>query len=303
MTIETTETPQSLLFKATILCESLPFLKKFSGETFVVKYGGSAMGSGDILKSFAQDVVLLKQVGINPIVVHGGGPQISQMLDRLKIRSEFIDGLRVTDAAAVEIVEMVLSGLINKQIVMAINDAGGTALGMSGKDGNLIQARKLRRTQKDQTSNIEKILDLGFVGEPEYINPEILSDLEETMIIPVISPVGRGANGETYNINADTVAGSIAGAIKASKLIMLTDVDGVLDIEGKLISSLSLDDVEELLFKKVITGGMIPKVETCVKAIKNGVTSSHILNGNTQHVTLIETFTERGVGTMIYSNF
>lgn len=288
------------LEKAEILAEALPYMRQFSGETFVVKYGGSAMGDPKLAEKFARDVVLLKQVGINPVVVHGGGPQISKMLERLKIQSSFIDGLRVTDQATVEIVEMVLSGSINKQIVTAINAAGGCAIGLSGKDGRLIEARKIRRTKSDPDSNIEKILDLGFVGEPTFINPDVLVALEEPDIIPVIAPIGVGENGETYNINADSAAGAIAAALAASKLLMLTDVPGVLK-EGELISELSITEARKLIKDGTISGGMIPKVETCMMAVEHHTESAHILDGRVPHVLLLEIFTEHGTGTMLYA--
>lgn len=290
-----------LLYKASILTEALPYLKKFSGETFVIKYGGSTLGSGEVMECFAKDVSLLKYIGINPIVVHGGGPQITQMLDKLGIKTSFVDGVRVTDKETAEIAEMVLVGSINKKIVHAINKAGGMAIGMSGKDGSLIKARKLRRVERDPNSNIERIIDLGLVGEPELINIEALAVFEETMAIPVIAPVGYGENDDTFNINADTVAGSIAGAISASKLIMLTDVDGILDKDGNLITEISIKQAKEYIANGTISGGMIPKVETCINALESGVTYVHILNGNVNHVLLIEVFTKEGVGTMIYN--
>lgn len=289
---------------ATTLSEALPYMKQFQGETFVIKYGGSAMGDQSLAEKFAKDVVLLKQVGINPIIVHGGGPQISSMLDKLKIQSEFIDGLRVTDEETVEIVEMVLSGKINKQIAQEINKQGGIAVGISGKDGGLITARKIRRTRKDPDSNIEKILDLGFVGEPENIEPDILLQFEESDLIPVIAPIGVGENGETFNINADTAAGAIATALAASKLIILTDVPGVMkenkDGEHELISEFSIEESKGLVADGTISGGMIPKVETCVAAVEHNVESAHILDGRVPHVVLLEVFTEHGTGTMIY---
>lgn len=288
------------LEKASILAEALPYMRQFSGDTFVIKYGGSAMGDPALAEKFARDVVMLKQVGINPVIVHGGGPQIGKMLDRLKIQSSFIDGLRVTDAATVEIVEMVLSGSINKQIVTAINAAGGSAIGLSGKDGNLIQARKIRRTKKDPDSNIEKILDLGFVGEPVMINPEVIIALEEPDLIPIIAPIGVGENGETYNINADTAAGAIAGAIAARKLIMLTDVPGVLNKDKELIQRLTLEEAQALIDDGTISGGMIPKVETCIATVEHHTEAAHILDGRIPHVLLLEIFTEHGSGTMLY---
>jgi acetylglutamate kinase len=294
-----TNTKKEHLEKATVLSEALPYMRQFAGETFVIKYGGSAMGDPELAKTFARDVVMLKQVGINPIIVHGGGPQISAMLEKLKIQSSFIDGLRVTDQATVEIVEMVLSGSINKQIVSEINMAGGMAVGISGKDGGLISARKLRRTKSDPDSNIEQILDLGFVGEPTDVNPETLVMFEESDIIPVIAPIGRGPNGETYNVNADSAAGAIASSIAATKLLMLTDVPGILDKEGNLISQTSITQVQKLIRNKTISGGMIPKVETCINALNNHTEAAHILDGRLPHVLLLEIFTEHGTGTMI----
>ncbi|WP_025897827.1 acetylglutamate kinase [Sneathiella glossodoripedis] len=288
------------LKKAKILSEALPYMHQFSGQTFVIKYGGHAMGDKALAQDFARDIALLKQVGINPIIVHGGGPQIGQMLDRLKIQSSFVDGLRVTDKATVEIAEMVLSGSLNKNIVMDINEAGGLAVGLSGKDGNLIEVQKLTRTKRDPDSNIERILDLGFVGEPCRINPELLQSLEEIDVIPVIAPIGVGPNGQTFNINADTAAGHIAAAIGASKLIMMTDVEGVLDKEKKLINRLTPIEVEKLQNNGTIVGGMIPKLETCLFALENGVDAAHILDGRIPHVLLLETFTEHGIGTMIH---
>ncbi|MFT6106904.1 MAG: acetylglutamate kinase [Rickettsiales bacterium] len=285
--------------KAETLCEALPYMKRFAGETFVIKFGGSAMNDENI-KKFAEDVVLLKQVGINPVIVHGGGPQIGAMLKRLNIQTSFVDGLRVTDAQTVDIVEMVLCGSINKNIVSHINRAGGSAVGLSGKDGNMITARKLSRTKKDPDSNIEKILNLGFVGEPSYVDPEILNGFENSEIIPVIAPIGVGENGETYNINADTAAGAIASALNAAKLIILSDVDGVLLPNKELISHLSVATARKLIKDGVITGGMIPKVETCISALESEVEFAHILNGSVDHILLMEIFTESGAGTMIF---
>lgn len=298
---QTATNPETLklLEKATVLSEALPYMREFAGETFVIKFGGNAMGDPELFKQFAHDVVLLKQVGINPVIVHGGGPQIGQMLDKLKIQSEFVDGLRVTDAATMEIVEMVLCGSINKQIVTAISEAGGQAVGLSGKDSNLIQAKKMRRTTKDTDSNIEKILDLGFVGDPETVNPDILVVFEESNIIPVIAPVGVGPKGETYNINADTAAGAIASALAARKLLMLTDVAGVLDKNKKLINKLTLADAKRLIKDGTISGGMIPKIETCMEAVENHTDAAHILDGRLPHVLLLEIFTEHGTGTMV----
>jgi acetylglutamate kinase len=286
------------LDKARILSEALPYLREFHGETFVIKFGGHAMGNQNLTDTFARDVVLLKQIGINPIVVHGGGPQIGAMLEKLKIKSEFIDGLRVTDRESVDIVEMVLCGTINKQIVTDINRAGGIAVGISGKDANLIKARKLRRTQRDPDSNIEKILDLGFVGEPTEINPDIFAVFDATHVIPVVAPIGVGEDGETYNINADTAAGAIASALAARKLIMMTDVKGVLDKDKNLIPSMTINDAKNLIKNGTITGGMIPKVETCIKAVSNNVEAAHIVDGRQEHAVLLEIFTKTGMGTM-----
>lgn len=284
---------------ARTLTEALPFMRRYAGKTVVVKYGGHAMGDGKLAELFARDVVLMKQVGINPIVVHGGGPQIGEMLKRLQVESEFIDGLRVTDARTVEVVEMVLAGSINKSIVSAINAAGGTAIGICGKDGNLIQARKLRRSKHDPESNIEKIIDLGFVGEPRHINPQILTALQQAGMIPVIAPLGVGANGETYNINADTVAGAVAAAVGAVRLLLLTDVIGVLDKQGQLLENLTLRQVQALMADGTIHGGMIPKLETCTSAVEEGVDAAVILDGRVAHAMLLEVFTDKGVGTLI----
>jgi len=291
---------KSLLRTAETLTEALPYLQEFSGKTFVIKYGGHAMGDERLAEQFASDIVLLKQVGINPVIVHGGGPQIGEMLGHLKIESEFIDGLRVTDKRTVEIVEMVLSGSINKEIVTAINDAGGTAVGISGKDGNLIRARKLKHKRKTD-SNIEKFVDLGFVGEPYAINTRVLDTLAGSHMIPVIAPLGIGEHGTTYNINADTAAGAIAGAIGATRLLMLTDVTGVLDKKGNLITDVSARQAQGLIKNGTISGGMIPKIETCLKAVKDGVEAAVIMDGRVPHALLLEIFTEHGAGTMIRS--
>ncbi|GEO40858.1 acetylglutamate kinase [Skermanella aerolata] len=300
---DTPATPQltreEWLAKARTLSEALPYMRRYSGRTFVIKYGGHAMGDESLGELFARDVVLLKQVGINPVVVHGGGPQIGAMLNRLKINSSFVDGLRVTDKETVDIVEMVLSGSINKQIVSAINNQGGKAVGLSGKDANLISARKLRRTQRDTDSNIENILDLGFVGEPYQVNPQILETFEKSDIIPVIAPIGMGRNGETYNINADTAAGAVAAALGATRLFLLTDVAGVLDKQKNLISDMSLEDARGYMTDGTISGGMIPKIETCISAVEQGVDAAVILDGRVPHALLLEIFTEGGAGTLI----
>ncbi|HVM79703.1 MAG TPA: acetylglutamate kinase [Stellaceae bacterium] len=285
--------------RANILSEALPYFRRYAGKTVVVKYGGHAMGDVEGAQRFAHDVVLLKQVGINPIVVHGGGPQIGQMLERLKIKSSFIDGLRVTDRETVEIVEMVLSGSINKQIVTAINGAGGYAIGLSGKDAGLIKATRLRRTKVDPDSHIERVLDLGFVGEPAAINATVLETLRNSAIIPVIAPIGVGEDGETFNINADTAAGAVAGAVKAARFLLLTDVAGVLDKSKKLMPELSAEQARALIADGTIAGGMIPKVETCLQAIDGGVDAAVILDGRVPHAILLELFAEGGAGTLI----
>jgi len=293
------ETEERWLESAKVLSKALPYMKRNAGETVVIKYGGHAMGDPAMAKLFARDVVLLRQVGSNPVVVHGGGPQIGTMLDRLQIKSDFIDGLRVTDKETVEVVEMVLSGSINKKIVSDINDAGGFAVGLSGKDGHLIQADKLRRTKRDPDSNIERILDLGLVGEPSNIRPHILDFFEESDITPVIAPIGCGPEGDTLNINADTVAGAIAVATRARRLLMLTDVVGVLDNNGNLIPELTVSQARKLIEDGVIAGGMIPKTETCIEAVEQGVGGAVIIDGRVPHAVLLELFTEHGAGTLI----
>ena len=290
---------EAWLAKANTLSEALPYMRRYAGKTFVVKYGGHAMGEAALAKLFARDVVLMKQVGMNPIVVHGGGPQIGDMLARLKIKSDFVDGLRVTDKATVEIVEMVLSGSINKQIVSAINAAGGMAVGLSGKDGGLIQARKLKQSRQTSDSNIEKVPDLGFVGEPSRINPHVLEVFEKSDIIPVIAPLGLGARGMTYNINADTAAGAIAVAVGAERLLMLTDIVGVLDKTGGLVSEMTITMAQRMIGDGIISGGMIPKIGTCIDAVKGGVGAAVVIDGRVPHALLLEIFTERGVGTLI----
>ena len=287
------------LERAKVLSEALPFMRQFSDETIVVKYGGNAMDKADLSRLFARDVTLLRQVGMNPVVVHGGGPQIDRMLDRLGITSDRIDGLRYTDQSTVEIVEMVLCGSINTRIVSAINEAGGFAVGLSGKDGNLIRARKLRRSKKSNGSNVETLLDLGFVGEPAEINPEILELFQETEVIPVVAPIGVGPAGETYNINADTAAGAIAAATGATRLLMLTDVQGVLDSSKNLIPEMTAAQARAMIADGTISGGMIPKVETCLEAVDQGVEAAVILDGRVPHAILLELFTPHGVGTLI----
>ncbi len=280
---------------ASTLSEALPYMRQFAGETFVIKYGGHAMGDPDLSLEFARDIVLIKQVGIKPIVVHGGGPQIGAMLDRLGISSTFVDGLRVTDQATMEVVEMVLSGTINKNIVNTIGMAGGTALGLSGKDGALIKSQKLEYVGDGKANAV----DLGFVGDPITVNRNLLDDLANVDVIPVIAPIGIGEAGETYNINADSAAGAIAAAVNAKKLLILTDVPGVMDTNGTLIAELSPKDAQPMIDDGTIEGGMIPKIKTCLSAIDRGVEAAHILDGRIPHVILLEVFTEQGVGTML----
>jgi acetylglutamate kinase len=279
-----------------VLVEALPYILKYDQKTIVVKYGGNAM-TGSSAHDFAQDIVLMKQTGIDPVVVHGGGPQIGAMLKKLGIESTFIDGLRVTDEAAVEVVEMVLTGSINKQIVTGINAAGGRAVGLSGKDGNLVIARKITTTKTDPKTG-EKV-DLGFVGEPETVNPEVLHSIMKSETIPVIAPIGVGRKGETYNINADTVAGAVSCALKAERLVLLTDVEGVLDQDKKLIPRLSVREAKSLIADGIISGGMIPKIQTAIDAVEGGVHAAVILDGRILHVLLLELFTEHGAGTLI----
>lgn len=291
--------PETWLNQAKTLSEALPYMRRYSGETLVIKYGGNAMGDPKLAELFARDIVLLRQVGANPIVVHGGGPQIAAMLDKLKIKSEFIQGLRVTDQDTIDVVEMVLAGSINKHIVTEINAAGGFAVGLSGKDGNLIRAEKLRRTVQDPDSNIEQVLDLGLVGEPKSITPHVLDNFSQSDITPVIAPIGVGPEGETLNINADTAAGAIAGKMAAKRLLMLTDIKGVLDENGELIARMSATQARQLIKKGVIKGGMIPKVETCLNAIEDGVEAAVIIDGRIPHALLLELFTKHGAGTLI----
>ncbi|HZY49188.1 MAG TPA: acetylglutamate kinase [Devosia sp.] len=284
---------------AAILSQALPYMQRYEGRTVVVKYGGHAMGELALGKAFARDIALLKQSKVNPIVVHGGGPQIASMLKNLGIESKFEGGLRVTDKRTMEVVEMVLAGSINKEIVALINAEGEWAIGLSGKDGNMVFARKASKTVKDPGSNIERVLDLGFVGEPVEVDRTLLDLLARSEMIPVIAPVAPGRDGDTYNINADTFAGAIAGSLGAKRLLFLTDVDGVLDANKKLIPELTMRDARALIADGTISGGMIPKVETCLEALENGVEGVVILNGKTPHVVLVELFTEHGAGTLI----
>jgi acetylglutamate kinase len=288
-----------MLLKAETLVEALPYLQRYAGKTFVVKYGGHAMGDPELARDFAEDVVLLKAVGINPVVVHGGGPQIGAMLKKLGVESTFVDGLRVTDKATAEIAEMVLSGSINKELVGWIAGAGGKALGISGKDGGLVTAVKVSRTTKDPESNIERALDLGFVGEPSHVDTSIIETASAAGMIPVIAPIAPGADGETYNINADTMAGAIAAALGASRLFLLTDVAGVLGADGELLTDLQPGDIARLQAEGVVKGGMIPKLETCIHAVEAGCEAAVVLDGRVPHAMLLEIFTERGAGTLI----
>ena len=285
--------------EADILVQALPFLRRYAGVTVVVKYGGHAMGDAGLAAKFGRDIALLKQVGVNPVVVHGGGPQINAMLKRLAIQSTFVDGLRVTDASMVEVVEMVLAGTVNKHVAGLINQAGALAVGICGKDGGMIRARKLTRTVKDPGSHIERALDLGFVGEPVHVDVRVIHALTGAGLIPVIAPVGVGEDGQTYNINADDVAGAVAAALGAQRLLMLTDVAGVLDADKQLIPEMTVADVEAGIASGMISGGMIPKVENCVEAVRGGVKGAVILDGRMQHACLLELFKEGGLGTLI----
>ena len=287
---------------AETLSEALPYIQRYAGRTVVIKYGGHAMVDETLSEAFARDVVLLKHLGANPVIVHGGGPQIANLLDRLGIQSEFRDGLRVTDDATMEAVEMVLSGPINKSIVRAINAAGGKAVGLSGADGDLMRVSKATRTQRDATSEIEKVVDLGYVGEPEKIDISVLNALmdSEKAIIPVIAPVGVGDDGRRYNVNADTAAGAVAAALQAKRLLLLTDVAGVLDKDGALIREIKRDRFDSLMQDGTISGGMIPKLETAAKAVNMGVGGAVILDGRAKHALLMELFTEHGAGTFVY---
>ncbi len=289
----------AILAKTETLIEALPYLQRYAGKTFVVKYGGHAMGDAELARDFAEDIVLLKAVGINPVVVHGGGPQIGAMLTRLGIESRFVDGLRVTCEETAQVAEMVLAGSINKEIVASIEAAGGKAAGISGKDAGLVRARKVERTQRDPGSAIEQAVDLGFVGEPEHVDRTIIEVLLAAGIVPVIAPVAVGNDGHTYNINADTMAGAIAAALGAARLFLLTDVAGVLDKSGALLTDLTPADIAVLRADGTISGGMIPKLETCIAAVEGGVDAAVILDGRIGHVMLLEVFTRSGVGTLV----
>jgi acetylglutamate kinase len=294
------EPDQSALAKAEVLTEALPYMQRYAGATFVIKYGGHAMGDAQAARDFADDVVLMKAVGINPIVVHGGGPQIGAMLKKLGVESSFVDGLRVTDAETARIAEMVLSGAINKEIVSWIAAAGGKAVGISGKDGGFVIAEKVERTTRDPESNIESVVDLGFVGEPKTVDRTILDTLSAAGMIPVVAPIGVGSDGHTYNINADTMAGAVAAALSADRLFLLTDVSGVLDKEGALLTDLDPAKIMALRANGTITGGMIPKLETCITAVEAGVDAAVILDGRVPHAMLVEIFTKSGAGTLVH---
>ncbi len=287
------------LKQAHVLTQALPFMQLYDKKTVVIKFGGHAMGDEKLAESFAHDVVLLKQAGVNPVIVHGGGPQIAAMLERLGIRSTFKNGLRVTDAQTIEVVEMVLAGAINKEIVTALNNAGGSAVGLSGKDGNMLVAEKTRAKQKDPTSNVEKAINLGFVGTPKTVNTKVLETMLASDIIPVIAPIATSAKGQTLNVNADTAAGAIAAALNAERLLMLTDVTGVLDKKGALIERLTSRQAATLIRNGTAQGGMIPKLETAMKAVKDGVGASAILDGRVPHAILLELFTAMGAGTLV----
>ena len=287
---------QTAIEKATILLEALPYIRKFANKTFVIKFGGNAMIDEKLSHSFALDIILLSYVGIQPVVVHGGGPQIGELMKKLGKQSTFIDGLRVTDQETMDIAEMVLTGSINKEIVSHINKNGGRAVGLSGKDGSLIMARKMLKKDKNDPS---KTIDIGFVGEITSVNPQIIKTLDSNQFIPVIAPVGCGEDGQTFNINADTAAGAIAGALKAEKLILLTDVEGVKDKNGSLLSTLTEPEVQRLIASGDISGGMIPKVTCCCKALDEGVAKAHIIDGRVEHAVLLEIFTDIGIGTQI----
>jgi len=288
-----------MLEKAAVLTEALPYIRRFYHKTVVIKYGGHAMVDEELKESFAKDIVLMKYIGINPVVVHGGGPQIGRMLDRVGKKSDFCAGMRVTDADTMDIVEMVLAGKINKEIVSLVNANGGRAIGLSGKDGRLIEARKLHLFKYQGDDQPPEIIDIGLVGEVQHVNIEILQILEKSNLIPVIAPVGVGEKGETYNINADLVAGHIAGALKAQKLILMTDVPGVMDLGGGLISSMTVAEAADALQDQTLRGGMIPKVQCSIDAVQSGVQKVHIIDGRVPHAVLLEIFTDAGVGTEI----
>ncbi len=290
---------QELIAKANVLMEALPWIRRFYGTSIVIKYGGHAMVDERLKEEFARDIILMKYIGLNPVVIHGGGPQIGKVLEAMNIQSHFVQGMRVTDSATMDVVEMVLGGKVNKEIVSNINRHGGNAVGITGKDGGLIRACKMEMTAINPDSLTPEIIDIGMVGEVEQVNPAIIEALENNNFIPVIAPIGGGLEGETYNINADLVAGKIAGALKAEKLILLTDVEGVKDKDGRLISTIDILRVPDLINNGTISGGMIPKVNCCVEAIEAGVGKTHIIDGRMEHACLLEIFTDKGIGTAV----
>jgi len=284
---------------ADILIEALPYIRRFYGMTIVIKYGGHAMVDDQLKADFARDITLMKFIGMNPVVIHGGGPQINKVLDQMGIQHKFVKGMRLTDEATMNVVEMVLGGKVNKDIVAQINQQGGKAVGLSGKDGGLIQAKKLHIVYQEDENKPPEIIDPGLVGEVTQINPGIINTLSQQGFVPIIAPVGAGDSGETYNINADLVAGSVAAALSAKRLIFLTDVDGVLNSSGELISSIDVEKINRMMKEKTISGGMIPKIEYALKALKNGVEKAHIINGRKRHALLLELFTDKGIGTEV----
>ena len=286
---------------ARVLAEALPYIRHFHGKTIVIKYGGNAMVDEVLKKSFARDIVLMKLVGINPVIVHGGGPQISKLLEQIGKESEFIDGMRVTDRETMDIVEMVLGGLVNKEIVNLINSQGGKAVGLSGKDGGMIQAEKLTIKKDDPEARVPEIIDIGHVGRVKYIDPGLVRTLDTKNFIPVVAPIGVGEDGHTYNINADSVAGALAATLQAEKLILLTNTPGVLNQHEELVTGLSADEISDLISKGVIKGGMLPKVGCALEALAGGVNTAQIIDGRIEHAVLLEIFTDSGVGTLIYS--
>ena len=290
---------EELIKKANILMESLPYIKRFADKTIVIKYGGNAMVEEHLKESFAKDIILMKYIGINPVVVHGGGPQIGSVMEKMGLESRFVRGMRVTDSATMDVVEMVLGGRVNKEIVANINRHGGRAVGLTGKDGDLIRAKKMEMKTINPDTLTPEIIDIGHVGEVESVRPEIIQALEQNNFIPVIAPVGVGEAGETYNINADLVAGQIAAALKAEKLILLTDIEGVKDKSGELITNIDVGEVQALIDDETINGGMIPKVTCCLDAVLAGVRKAHIVDGRVEHACLLEIFTDKGIGTEV----
>ena len=290
---------EELIKKANVLMEALPYIKRFSGKTIVIKYGGNAMVEERLKESFAKDIILMKYIGMNPVVVHGGGPQIGSVMEKMGLESRFVRGMRVTDSATMDVVEMVLGGRVNKEIVANINRHGGRAVGLTGKDGELITARKMEMKTVNPDTLTPEIIDIGLVGEVETVRPEIIQALEQNNFIPVIAPIGVGKAGETYNINADLVAGQIAAALNAEKLILLTDTEGVKSKSGELISNIGTDEVQNLIDDETISGGMIPKVTCCHEAVLAGVQKAHIIDGRIEHACLLEIFTNKGIGTQV----